>query len=206
MEVFSALLFAAALSMDGFGAGVAYGLRKIRVPALSLLIISLASGVGIWTAMAAGNLIAGYIPYARQAGAGLLIVAGIWLIITNRFPKKRVPEADSEWVMALHLRPFGLIIQIMREPVRADMDRSGVLSWKEASLLGIALALDAMAAGLGIAMSGFATWLIAPLVAATKFGFVTLGLLLGDAWSPSPALRLLPGLILAGLGAFRLLG
>ena len=90
MEVFSALLFAAALSMDGFGAGVAYGLRKIRVPALSLLIISLASGAGIWTAMAAGNLIAGYIPYARQAGAGLLIVAGIWLIITNRFPKKRV--------------------------------------------------------------------------------------------------------------------
>jgi putative sporulation protein YtaF len=207
LEVFSALLFAAALSIDGFAAGVAYGLRKIRVPVASLFIISLASGAGIWAAMAAGNLIAGYIPYARQVGAGLLIVAGIWLIITNRFPKEGVPDPqqDSEWVMALHLRPFGLIIHIMKEPLRADMDRSGALSGNEALLLGIALALDAMAAGLGIAMAGFSTWLIVPLAVAAKFTFVTIGLLLGDAWSPSPVLRMLPGLILAGLGALQLL-
>ncbi|MGI6035077.1 MAG: sporulation membrane protein YtaF [Limnochordia bacterium] len=213
MEVFSAMLFAAALSMDGFGAGVAYGLRKIRVPLLSLIIVSVASGVSIWAAMAAGNLIAQYIPYARQVGAGLLIIAGIWLMITNRSQREHVPnlqgQTELEWVMALHLRPFGLIIHIMREPVRADMDCSGVLSCKEAFLLGIALALDAMAAGLGIAMSGFSTWLIVPLVVLAKFGFVTLGLLLGDAWSLSlrhrPVLGMLPGLILAGLGAFRLL-
>ena len=65
------------------------------VPVASLFIISLASGAGIWAAMAAGNLIAGYIPYARQVGAGLLIVAGIWLIITNRFPKRRESPTPS---------------------------------------------------------------------------------------------------------------
>ena len=53
-------------------------------------------------------------------------------------------------------------------------------------------------------MAGFSTWLIVPLAVAAKFTFVTIGLLLGDAWSPSPVLRMLPGLILAGLGALQL--
>lgn len=42
--LFSLLLLAFALSLDGFGVGITYGLRKMKIPLLSVLIISLCSG------------------------------------------------------------------------------------------------------------------------------------------------------------------
>ena len=73
---------------------VVYGLRKIRVPALSLLIISLASGAGIWTAMAAGNLIAGTYPMPDRRGRACSSSQGFGLSSRIGFKEAR-PEADS---------------------------------------------------------------------------------------------------------------
>ena len=39
------ILLAIGVSLDSFGVGVAYGVNKIRVPRLSLLIIMLCSGL-----------------------------------------------------------------------------------------------------------------------------------------------------------------
>jgi putative Mn2+ efflux pump MntP len=44
LPVISLLILAFAVSLDGFGVGVMYGLRKIRIPLVSIGIISLWSG------------------------------------------------------------------------------------------------------------------------------------------------------------------
>ena len=41
MELVALLVFGVALSLDGFAAGLAYGLRRIQMPFLSLMIICL---------------------------------------------------------------------------------------------------------------------------------------------------------------------
>jgi putative sporulation protein YtaF len=217
LQVLAAFFLAIAVSLDGFGAGVAYGMRKIRVPIISMVVVSLASGISIWLAMSAGHFFAVYIPFAQQVGALILIGIGLGLVYQNTQASKNYERRENrenkvqphETVMALHLKPFGIIIHIMREPLEADRDRSGLLSWKEAILLGVALAVDAMAAGIGAAMAGFSPVLLTPFVVMTKFIFLVTGLILGESWvsswSDQPIVVLIPGAILVGLGVYWLI-
>ena len=53
----SLILLAFAVSLDGFGVGVTYGLRRIRIPVLSVVIIALCSGIVVWVSMQIGTLL-----------------------------------------------------------------------------------------------------------------------------------------------------
>src|SRR5690606_15287064 len=98
-----------------------YGMRRIRVPLLSLLIISFLSGLMIWCSMKLGEWLSGYFEpeTARAAGAFILVVIGIWAVIQF----------------------------FLHTPADGDMDRSGDISAAEAALVGFALSLDALGAG-----------------------------------------------------------
>ena len=72
-------------------------------------------------------------------------------------------------VLMIELKRIGIVIQILRTPQMADVDRSGIISASEALLLGIALSLDSFGAGLGAAMIGFSPLLTA-LVISTASG------------------------------------
>jgi putative Mn2+ efflux pump MntP len=54
LHVLSLLILAFAVSLDGFGVGVMYGLRKIRIPLGPLAVISMWSGVVIFASMQIG--------------------------------------------------------------------------------------------------------------------------------------------------------
>lgn len=79
-HIFSSALLAMALSLDGFGAGVTYGLRKTRIPSLSVLIISLCSGLVLGVSMQAGALLQRFLSpsVASVIGAAILILLGLW--------------------------------------------------------------------------------------------------------------------------------
>jgi len=62
LELAVLLVFGLALSLDGFAAGLAYGLRRIRVPIASMVIISLTSGLTISLSLFLGHLAARGIP------------------------------------------------------------------------------------------------------------------------------------------------
>jgi len=68
---------------------------------------------------------------------------------------------------------------VLREPSLADFDSSGVITGKEAVVLGVALAMDAFGAGFGAAMMGFDPLLTAASVGVTKFFLLSGGVLLG---------------------------
>lgn len=248
----SLLFLAFAVSLDGFGVGITYGLRKIRIPLPSIAIIAACSGAVILISMLVGSLIAGWLsPYGSKAvGAAILIGIGTWALIQfarnrrtdddgNRASDGNTADGDEKKsasssevdggatgarsdgaalqavdadgavpMLTLELRVFGLIIQILRTPSVADVDRSGIITSGEALLLGIALSLDAFGAGIGAALVGFPAMPTAILIAAASGMFLWAGMRVGFLaaglrWVQR--LTVLPGIILIVMGIFKLM-
>ena len=172
------LLFSLALSLDGFGAGLAYGLRGLKVPAPSVLVVSITSALTIGFAMLLGKFVNLFIPksFTQYLGAVLLIVIGIYVFLAGGNEEKKQSEQPA---VVLRFKVFGLIFQILREPQLADRDDSGVLSYQEAVLLGFALALDAFGAGIGLSLSGYPVLLTMLNVGAVKYLLLTGGIYVG---------------------------
>ena len=219
MELIPVLLFAFAVSLDSFGVGLSYGIRKIVVPWFSIIIICLTSSIATIFSMFFGNMIAHYISplFAEKIGAIIMVVVGIGIlyqavmnICKNKSAKKQNTNFKSN-VVEQHIIKFkilkiGIIIQILQEPAEADFDRSGEISMGEALILGIALAIDALGAGFGAAVAGYQLWLVPIFVGSFNLTLLSFGLCLGQKWEISSLGEkgtLLPGLILIFLGLRR---
>jgi len=216
MELLALLMFALALNMDSFAAGVAYGVRNIKLPISSLAIISLMSTAAITLSMLSGHALAGYFSptFAHRSGGVILMLIGLWVLIQS-YPEIRqekrgiTPREVNEpsTVFQVHIPSLGLVIQILREPSRADLDRSGTISAREAVLLGMALALDAFVAGFAASMMGFEILPTALMVGIGHFVLTYLGLQAGmGAVSSglSQKISILPGFILIALGLMKI--
>lgn len=205
----SAFALVVALSLDSFGAGLAYGLRSVRLNPAGYLVIAMCTAALMGASMAAGSGLAALISpvLARRLGALLLIIVGIWQLGQGWNSYRASLDASSPTgLVRIGIRPLGLIVHILVEPTQADRDRSGAIDTSEALALGLALGLDALGGGLGAAMAGF-SWLAVPLVAAACPLFVGLGQrvvrLPAHRWLAGKAFAL-PGLLLMTLGLIRL--
>lgn len=217
MDLLSYILFALALNLDSFGAGVAYGARQIRVPLASLLIISLVSVAAIVISMMCGQVLLGFIPpaLAQRFGGILLILIGFWVMLQARQARqtparqagRRTLEDSEKKVLKIHIRPLGLVIQILREPARADLDSSGAISPREALVLGVALAVDAFGAGFAVSILGYSMGITALVVGIGHLFLTYLGILAGKMITAGRFSRwftLLPGCILIILGLLKM--
>lgn len=210
MEFLTLLAFALALNMDALGTGVAYGIRQIRIPFLSLLIISGMSVITILFSMLAGHMVSQLVSpvFAHRLGGVILLLVGIWILVQSIQEAKT--ESDSELertVMQIRIRSLGLVIQVLREPSKADLDHSGIISAREAVLLGAALAMDAFGAGFAVSMLGFSPSLTALVVGIGHIILTYVGLLVGKYFACSylgRQLAMLPGCILIALGIFKI--
>jgi len=214
LELLSYILFALALNLDSFGAGMAYGARQIKVPLLSLLIISLISVAAIIISMLGGQIFLPFIPagLAHRLGGILLMIIGLWVLCQTRrsgqaAAKDSQEENSVNKMIKIHIRPLGLIVQILREPARADLDSSGVISPGEALVLGVALAMDALGAGFAVSMLGLSIGLTSLVVGLGHFFLTYLGLQAGRTITNCGIgrhLAILPGFILITLGMFKM--
>ncbi|GAA3401553.1 MntP/YtaF family protein [Paenibacillus hodogayensis] len=254
MPFLSLAVLALAVSLDGFGVGVMYGLRKIRIPLLSIAIISCCSGLVIFVSMQIGAFIANFLSpsVASAIGAVILIGIGLWAIVqmwrqradggrtagtveaeptakarTGRVAEAHTgdgtsdvrqdhPESAAEIaagsvirpVLRIEMKRLGLVIEILRTPALADVDRSGYISPSEAVLLGVALSLDAFGAGIGAAFIGFAPLVTAGVIALASGLFISLGLRFGFAFADArwlQRLAVLPGCMLIAMGVMKLM-
>ncbi|MEV2482208.1 sporulation membrane protein YtaF [Paenibacillus larvae] len=227
----SLFVLALAVSLDGLGVGMMYGIRKIKIPLLSVAIISLWSGLVILASMQIGTWLAEWISpaLARKLGAVILIGIGIWALYQLYMQKHpgreepgRVPENQfeslgvpvngkllSREVVSIELKRFGLVIQILRTPSVADVDRSGNISAYEATLLGLALSLDAFGAGIGAALIGFSPIVTSAVIASSGGFFIAMGLKAGYRFADLnwvKRLSVLPGCVLVLMGLIKLFG
>jgi len=206
LELLAILLFALAVSGDGFMVGIAYGIKKIRIPILSLLVIAMASTLAVTASMILGKGISCFITpqWTSSIGAGIIILIGLYFLLQAARHKIFSLEHDVEDpLLSLNINSLGIIIQILKKPSTADFDSSGEISVKEAFFLGLALAMDALGAGVGLAMTGMNILLTAISVGMLKFTLVSCGLTVGskfqnERWQGVNAL--LTGLILLAIG------
>ncbi|SFS71855.1 sporulation membrane protein YtaF [Marininema halotolerans] len=213
--VFFHLLLAMAVSLDGFGVGITYGLRRIRIPWMSILIIGCCSGGVAGLSMQLGRFGAMWIPprVTSVAGALILVVMGLYTLMQVKHSQpspsqqlKKESTLERTHIVSFELRSLGLVIQILKSPITADRDDSGVINAKEALWLGIALSLDAFGVGLGAALLGFSPWTAAGAIALMSVLFLAGGMMIGFRFPGKTffsAGAYVPGILLILMGILR---
>lgn len=214
-SILSIGILALAVSLDGFGVGVLYGLRKIHIPLLSILMICLCSGLILFMSMQLGNVLLYFIDpsYAEWIGGSILIGIGLWAVAQVFWQKDEGKQAKemnvkSGTLLHIEIKSLGLVIKILRTPSAADVDDSGTISMTEAAFLGTALSLDALGAGIGAALIGMEAFKTSIMIAAASGLFLAIGLKIGDWFANIPLMKhlsILPGIVLIMLGISKLL-
>jgi putative sporulation protein YtaF len=199
VDFLTAILLAVALSIDGFGVGLSYGIRKIKVPFFPIMLIVFCSILAMTFSILTGQLVAGFIPYhlASFLGGTILLLIGFWQLIEGLKKYK-----DDPVLVSIKLKTLGLVLQVIHEPENADIDKSGDINYREALLLGIALNIDVVGVGLGAGMAGY-SFILVPFATAALLLALYLGLNIGEKSATGFLGRkgyIIPGLVLILLG------
>lgn len=150
MGLFSLILIAIAVSLDGFWGGFAFGLRKIKIPLNSLLIISSWSVVCTMLAMLVGHYLKFFIPIemAKYIGGILLLLLALYTLKEGNAHRK---EEKGSVQPRLNLHD---LVKILQNPLLADYDNEDDIKPMEGTMFGLAVAMDASIAAFTIALIG----------------------------------------------------
>lgn len=170
------LLLIVALSIDIFTAGFVYGADRVRIPALSAVIVALISDVFLIVSLMIGNWFRGGISpdVTRVLSFLILFVLGVMKVFDSSI-RKRIRDnrfGRRELHMSFHCLRF--ILTVYARPEEANTTDKEVLSPSEAVSLGLALSLDSAAAGLGAATQAYSL----PLTALSAF-LISIGAVCG---------------------------
>lgn len=159
-----------ASNLDNAGVGIAYGVRKVHISWLANLIIAAISWIATFLSGIVGDTITRYVPAqaATWTGACVVVLVGLW-VFTEPWRKQRKLKQQR-----YNQDSANVVSRILRDPMEADFDKSQTISLKEAVVLGVALALNALVGGFdaGVVHIGI-VW--TSLVVGV-FSFVLLGL------------------------------
>lgn len=151
--IISVLAFAVATNLDNLGVCIAYGTNGTRIIPPSNLLIAVISGLATAFSIAAGGQLAQLIGLetANLLGATAMILIGGWICIKAVVSSWILPgQQEPREVYSLHVRPLGLIVSILKEPLKADLDQSKTIDLEEALWLGAALAANCLASGVAL--------------------------------------------------------
>ncbi|WP_449621165.1 sporulation membrane protein YtaF [Robertmurraya sp. Marseille-Q9965] len=210
MFTFSLLLLAFAVSLDSFSVGFTYGLRKMKIPFKSILVIAGCSAISLIGAMAVGQIIEAFLSpdMAEKIGGIVLILLGVWILYQFFRPEKSKDVLPHEKIIVnFEIKSLGIVINILKKPMSADFDKSGTITGIEAFMLGLALSLDAFGAGIGAAMLGYSPHVLALTVAIMSSLFVSLGMKMGVIFSKSNMMQkftFIPGILLIFIGIWKM--
>lgn len=208
---FYVILLAIAVSIDGFVAGVAYGLKNIRMPFISLAIVGVVATILTTIAMFCAYVLGSFINtnVAIVTGALLLILLGAWSLF-QQYLTRNVPSYELDGEVTAHKLTISvgqLVISIMAKPETADVDRLGYISSLEAVFLGLAVGLDAMVGTFAAALMGVLPLYTPPAVGITHMICISYGCYASSRFIPETLKQrfpYLPGILLIFLGLIRL--
>lgn len=151
MYLFSALLFALSANIDSFIIGLSCGIRKTKISAPQIVLISLITLCGTTAALAAGQELLFRFPFpcAEYTGKLILLVFGLYyaakFLFMNIF--RPVHKSQETEVSACFSEPETAEDARILTPNRS-------LPWKSACLFGISLSANNLGIGLGASISG----------------------------------------------------
>jgi len=154
MHWFTIILIGIAANLDNLGIGLAYGVKRVKIPVLSNAVIAIISMIVTYVAVTAGSTVIEYIsPHtANLLGSLLLCAIGGYTLFSNRLSKQG----------------------IAKNPEVFDEDKNYIISMREAMTLGFVLSANCLAGGIAIGANGIsAIWTV---LSIGTFSFITVGL------------------------------
>jgi putative sporulation protein YtaF len=202
VSFFSLILIAAAVSLDGFWGGFAFGLRKIKIPIGSLIIISFWSVICTMITMLIGHYLRNVIPIemAKYIGAILLLLLAFYTLKEGYEHRKEIRGTLKPKINIHDLA------KILQNPLLADYDNENDIKPMEGTMLGLAVAMDASIAAFTIALLGINPFTTPFLFGATHFIMIGAGNIIARTHlveSFGEKFALLPGFILLILAVLR---
>lgn len=187
MHWLTILVVSMAANFDNIGIGFAYGVRKVKVPFLSNLIIAIISMAATFLSVTAGGYLVHFIKpgLANFLGSLLLCIIGAWTLLSYRISHHSSAPEQVEW----------------------DKDKNNVISWNEAFYLGIALSLNCIASGIGLGANRISALYTAVCVGVISLLTISLGESFGNRFSKSfigKYSTVISGLMLILIGAFEM--
>lgn len=212
------IMLAISLNIDSFGVGISYGIRNIKIPMMSKVILCSLSIIYATIAIIFGKWLVSILPSQTTNIIGVIILVsmGLWIIFQNLFTKDNEKECRTfasrskrTNPISLYIKPLQLTIQIIKDPICGDMDNSNVIDTKEALYLGIALSVDSLGASIGSCAAGVSSFFIPFAIGIFQMIFLTIGIFIGKKLSVFTNINkkvcfVISGLLLIILGIIRL--
>lgn len=213
---FSVVILAVSLSLDALVVGMVYGIRRVKIPLISKLIICFFSILYSGIALIIGKSLSAILPsyLSKIVGVVILVTMGVWIIIhtllngeDEKIPAGRT-DNKNKTLIKIAIKSLGITIQVIKNPVEGDIDKSGSIDTPESILLGLALSVDAIGAGIGSALAGFSSVIIPFSVGLFQLSFLYAGTGFGKKLTvlqklDKKVLSLLPGILFIFLAILR---
>lgn len=202
------LLLVSSVCIDAFVASIAYGTNKIKIPVISALIINIIGSFTLGFSLFFGGFIKNFLPGKLPIYISFLVLIfiGIYRLFEGIFKNYIRKRNYLDKHLTLKIFDINIILQIYADEIKADLDKSKILTAKEALYLAFALSFDSIAVGFGSSLVGGGYILAIILCFIIGLATVILGQFLGRKFSEKSPLNLswLSGLILIILAITKL--
>ncbi len=208
-SIFESILFVTALSTDAMIASLAYGSNKIKIPFVSVMVISIICTGVLGISLLIGTFLKPFLPgeVLKVISFIILFLLGVTRLLDNIIKAIINKNACMKKVIKFNLFDLCFILNIYANPKDADYDQSKTLSPREAASLAIALSIDSLAAGVGAALGNVNVF--AAIIASLLLSMIAIksGEFIGYKISDKAPFELswLSGILLIGLAILRLL-
>lgn len=172
--IITIIALALSVSVDAFGIGITYGLRKTKLSTSAKFILFFVS-----LAFVSLSVIFGYFLIAILPEKIIKIISVILLVIMGLIIIYEALSKKEQKIFKIFLKPLGITIQIIRNPISSDLNNSKVIEKNEAIYLALALSLDSICVGITSTSFGLASLLFPILVPLFQFIFLNVGINLG---------------------------
>lgn len=209
---------AVAANLDNLGVGIAYGIGRDRISNFSNFLIALLSGGLTFIAMMFGQWLQHILPtqVANDLGAVVIIGVGIWIYWESA--ANQVWSLITRTLVRLLKFIFPRLAQRERQTERSSSDNERAerirntsslrfIDLKETLILGVSLALNAMAGGFGASLSNHNTVLTSLAIGVFSYLTIDLGQRLAKSYlskSLGSLSQKVAGLLLILIGVYEL--
>ena len=223
----NSLILAISSSIDSLGIGITYGIKNTKISYIAkvvLFVISfIISVISIWFGTVLKNIVP--IHFSKYIGSFILILMGVFMCfqaIKNDNNKSNSNFStfsnnishhyiNEEKIYSFFIKFLGITIQIIKNPISSDFDKSNSIDAKEALFLGLALSLDSFCIGISLSMLDINSIVFPFSISLFQLFFMSFGNYLGRKLNkvshfPDNVWSISSGILLSIIGFFKLLG
>lgn len=204
MEILLVLI----LSLDAFIASIAYGMNKIKIPFISVLVIDIVCTIFLVVSVYLGEFVKHYLPENTTSIISFLILAilGSYYLVESIFESLMEDNVFTKKRIKIKLFDFRLTIDAYIDRIKSAFDDPKKLGPREAICLASALSLDSIAIGFSTGLGSVNLLLVASLSILFHLIAVKCGLTIGIKSVEKTKFNLswLSGIVLITLGLLKL--